>query len=63
LKQFVVQAAWVSALGWLAFQAQGIDYGAIAIDVFVFDIIQQSAASANEHQKTPAGMVIFFVNL
>ena len=63
LKQLIIQAAWVSPLGWLTFQAQGIDYGAIAIDVFVLHIVQQSAASANKHQKTPAGMMIFFVNL
>ena len=63
LKQIIIQAAWVRLLGWLPFQAQRVDYGPIAIDVFMLHIVQQSAASADKHQKTPAGMMIFFVNL
>ena len=63
LKHLIIPAVWVRLFGWLTFQAQGIDYGAVAIDVFVLHVVQQSSASADKHQKTPAGMMIFFVNL
>jgi hypothetical protein len=44
-----------------AFESQGTDNGAVAIDVFVFDVIQQAAPSSDQHQKTPSGMVVLFV--
>jgi hypothetical protein len=59
----MIEGQGVSAFGSLPFQAQRINYGPIAIDVFVFYIVQQAAASAYEHQQSPAGMVIFLVNL
>jgi hypothetical protein len=49
--------------GCLPFQTQGIDNGPVAVDIFEFDVIEQPAASANQHQQPSAGMMIFLVNL
>jgi hypothetical protein len=63
LKPLMIEAKGVSPSGRLPFQAQRVDYGPIAIDVFVLHIVQQAAASAYKHQQSPAGMMIFLVNL
>jgi hypothetical protein len=44
-------------------QAQGFDNGPVALNILVFDIIQESAAPADQHQQPSSGMVIFGVNL
>ncbi len=62
LKPLITQAAWTCSRGRLPFQAQRIDYGSIAINIFVLHIVQQSAASADKHQQASAGMMVFLVN-
>jgi hypothetical protein len=47
----------------LSFQPERFDDGTVAVDVFVFDIIEQSATPAHEHQQTSTGMVVLLVNL
>jgi hypothetical protein len=44
-------------------QSQGFDNGPVALNILVFDIIQESAALADQHQQSSSGMVIFSVNL
>jgi hypothetical protein len=63
LKPLMIEAQKISPFSWLPFQAQRVNYGPITIDVFVLNIVQQAAASAHKHQQSPAGVVIFFVNL
>jgi hypothetical protein len=43
----------------LSSQSQGFDNSAIPLNILVFDIIQQPAASADQHQQSSSGMVIF----
>jgi hypothetical protein len=52
----------IVAVGCLPFESQGVDYCPVAIDVFEFYIVEQPASSADQHQQTPAGMMIFFVD-
>lgn len=47
----------------LSSQTEGFDNGAIPLNILVFDIIEQSPASADQHQKSSSGMVVFGVNL
>ena len=50
-----------STLCRLASEAQGFDDASVTLDVVVFDIVQESSAPADHHQKPPAGMMILFV--
>ena len=43
--------------------AQLLDQGTIAVDILVFDIIQQTATPADQHQQTTARVVILLVDL
>jgi hypothetical protein len=44
-------------------QSQGFDNRPVALNILVFDIIQESAALADQHQQSSSGMVIFGMNL
>jgi len=63
IKPLKFGAEGINPTGKLSFQTESIDNGPIAIDIFVFDIIQQPAASADKHQQSSAGVMIFCVNL
>jgi hypothetical protein len=47
----------------LFFQAKRLDNGSVAINVFEFDIVQEPAAPADEHQQSATGVMIFLVSL
>ena len=42
-------------------EPQGFDDASVALDVVVLHIVQKSPATADHHQKSPAGMMILFM--
>ena len=58
----LLQGVTLCKAGVLFFQPQGFNDGPVAVDVLVFDIIQQAATPADQHQKPSSGMVILLVN-
>jgi hypothetical protein len=45
----------------LSAQAQILQNGPIALHIVVFDIIQQPAPPTDQHQKSPTGVVVLFM--
>jgi hypothetical protein len=43
-------------------QSEVFNNGAIAFDIIFLDVVEQSATATDQHQKTSAGMVVFFVH-
>jgi hypothetical protein len=46
----------------LPFQTQGFNNCPIPIDIFELHIVEQPAASSDQHQQSSAGMMILLVN-
>ena len=47
---------------FLPTESEFFDNRPVAVNVFVFNIIQKPATFSDHDQKPPAGMMIFFVN-
>jgi hypothetical protein len=43
-------------------QSKRLNDGSVTLNVLALDVIEQSSALSDQHQKAPSGMVVFFVN-